>query len=165
MRGRVLVAGLLLSSPVCADQVQQVKIETLHILVGPGESKFSRSIAGAHSSIGTLWSVLPPGGRLIGWRLGVESSLNPSPKVRMHCALESGFAISSPSRIPLPVFTEFYDFAYSPGLPLRDSFVSLPAPMIFQENVTSVWLAAHIRNSSKDPVVANCVVHLFFLVP
>jgi hypothetical protein len=155
-----------LAAPVAAGaaEVRSVVVETNTLTAAPGANLVTRSGAGPHSSIGTWYSVLPPGGRLVAWRLGVDPSLGGSSRVRVHCALESGPAVSSPAGSPPEAFTPFYDFAWSPGLPLRDSPGTLPAPLLFEENVTTVWLSVHVRNASPDTVKARCVAHLFFLV-
>ena len=162
----VVLVLAALAAPVAAGaaEVRSVVVETNTLTAAPGANLVMRSGAGPHSSIGTWYSVLPPGGRLVSWRLGVEPSLGDNARVRVHCALESGYAVSSPGNYPAPVFTPFSDFAWSPGLPLRDAPVTLPAPLVFQENVTTVWLSVHVRNGSPDTVHARCVAHLFFLV-
>jgi hypothetical protein len=159
----VVLALVAAAGQARAAEVVSVVVQTQTVMAAPGANLTTRSGAGAQFSAGTWYSVLPAGGRLVAWRLGVDPSSNDSSKVRVTCALEAGQASSWPS-FPAPVYTAFADFAWTPGLPLRDAPATVPAALVFVAGESTVWLSVHVRNGSAAPVNASCKVFLFFEV-
>jgi len=82
----VVLALLAVAGQARAAEVVSVVVQTQTVNAAPGANLTTRSGAGAQFSAGTWYSVLPAGGRLVAWRLGVDPSSNDSSKVRVTCA-------------------------------------------------------------------------------